>query len=541
LGLDERLAASGRRLALATPHPLATAAGLAAAGRGGNAIDAAVAAAVSLAVVYPHMCSPGGDVIALVAYPDGTVECLNASGAAGVRADAEALRREHGAMPSICPHAVTVPGAVSAWGVLAERAATMRLADLMREAIAQARDGVPVAPGVHRALVANEDLLSIDPGMRAVLFRDGRPLGAGETLRQPALAVTLAEIAEHGWRAFYHGVVARRLVAGLARLGVPLEAADLARHVPELTPPLRGRDGGCEVLTAPPNSQGLVLLEILAALERLPWRRLLGRDAGVLAEVFRLASLDRDRFLADPLRARVPLGDLLGPAHAAGLARAALDRAATGVAGAGSRPAAGPGLPADRRPPGDTVAVVAMDADGWAVSLIQSVFHTFGSGLLEPETGLVLHNRGASFSLDPASPNLIEPGKRPAHTLMPVLLRERGELVGAHGTMGAKAQPQIHSQLLLNLREDRSPADSLAAPRWVVGRLLEAGTSVDQVRAEPGVPAEALESIAAAGFELVRLGDLDEEVGHGQLVRRGAAGELLAATDPRCDGLAAAR
>ncbi len=488
---------------------------------------------MSLAVVYPHMCSAGGDAIALVAYPDGTVECLDASGAAGVRADAEALRREHGTMPAVCPHAVTVPGAVSAWGVLTERAARLQLADLMRDAVEQARDGVPIAPGVHRALLANEDLLGIDPGMRAVLFRDGRPLGAGETLRQPALAATLAEVAEGGWRSFYHGPAARRLVAGLVSLGVPLEAADLARHAPELTAPLRSRHGDREVLTAPPSSQGLLLAEILAARERLPGRRLLGCDAGVLAEVFRLASLDRDRFLADPRRAQVPVAELLSPAHAAELAGAALDRAAAGAA----RPAAldGPG------PSGDTVAVVAMDADGYAVSLIQSVFHAFGSGLLEPETGLVLHNRGACFSLDPASPNLLEPGKRPAHTLMPVLELERGELVGAHGTMGGMAQPQIHTHLLLNLRDGDSPAASLAAPRWVVGRPTDAGASADPVYAEHSVPTEALRSIAAAGFEIVEVDDLSDEVGHGQLVRRGDTGELLAATDPRCDGLAAAR
>jgi gamma-glutamyltranspeptidase len=188
---------------------------------------------------------------------------------------------------------------------------------------------------------------------------------------------------------------------------------------------------------------------------------------------------------------------------------------------------------------GDTVAVVAMDAEGHAVSLIQSVFHAFGSGLLDSETGLILHNRGAFFSLDPAAPNRLEPGKRPAHTLMPVLVRRGGRVVGAHGTMGGKAQPQIHTHLLLNLEAGRSPAAALAAPRWVVGSLLgEEG--VDLALAERGVPSPALDSIATAGLGMVTLGDLDEEVGHGQLVRRGADGELLAATDPRADGEARA-
>jgi gamma-glutamyltranspeptidase len=548
MGLDQsRLAAAGHGIALASPHPLATAAGMAVAERGGNAVDAAVAAAMSLAVVYPHMCSAGGDVIALVASPDGRVECVNASGAAGVRSNAEGLRREHEVMPSSGPHTVTVPGAVSAWGVLSERAGRLSLGELLQPAIAQARDGVPIAPGVHRALRERADLLCLDPGMREVFFCGGAPVGAGEALRQPALAATLAEIADFGWRAFYDGPVARRVCSGMVRLGVPLVPVDLARHAPEVTAPLRARHRAGEILTAPPNSQGLLLAEILAALECLHPPDPLGSDAGALAELFRLVSRDRDRHLGDPRWTDVPVEELLSPAHAKKLAEAAASRAAAGRSpAAGGNPHAvtsssaisvhqAPGA----RAAGDTVAVVAMDADGYAVSLIQSVFHAFGSGLLDPETGLILHNRGAFFSLDPLSPNRLEPGKRPAHTLMPVLVREAGRIAGAHGTMGGKAQPQIHTHLLLNLEAGRSPAEALEAPRWVLGGLVtEEG---DLVLAERSVPAAALDSIATAGLGIMAVADLDEEVGHGQLVRRTPSGELLAATDPRADGQAAAR
>jgi gamma-glutamyltranspeptidase len=548
MGLDQsRLAAAGHDIALASPHPLATAAGIAVAERGGNAVDAAVAAAMSLAVVYPHMCSAGGDVIALVASPDGRVECVNASGAAGVRSNAEGLRREHEVMPSSGPHTVTVPGAVSAWGVLSERAGRLSLGELLQPAIAQARDGVPIAPGVHRALRERADLLCLDPGMREVFFCGGAPVGAGEALRQPALAATLAEIADFGWRAFYDGPVARRVCSGMVRLGVPLVPVDLARHAPEVTAPLRARRRAGEILTAPPNSQGLLLAQILAALECLHPRDPLGSDAGALAELFRLVSRDRDRHLGDPRWTDVPVEELLSPAHAKKLAEAAASRAAAGRSPAsGGNPHAvtsssaisvhqAPGA----RAAGDTVAVVAMDADGYAVSLIQSVFHAFGSGLLDSETGLILHNRGAFFSLDPSSPNRLEPGKRPAHTLMPVLVREAGRIAGAHGTMGGKAQPQIHTHLLLNLEAGRAPAEALEAPRWVLGGLVtEEG---DLVLAERSVPAAALDSIATAGLGIMAVADLDEEVGHGQLVRRTPSGELLAATDPRADGQAAAR
>jgi gamma-glutamyltranspeptidase len=547
MGLDQsRLAAAGHGIALASPHPLATAAGMAIAEQGGNAVDAAVAAAMSLAVVYPHMCSAAGDVIAMVATPDGRVECVNASGAAGVRADADALAREHGMMPSSGPHTVTVPGAVSAWGVLTERAGRLPLGELLEPAVAQARDGVPIAPGVHRALLERADLLSLDPGMREVFFCGGAPVGAGEPLRQPALAATLAEIADFGWRAFYDGPVARRVCSGMVRLGVPLVPVDLARHAPEVTAPLRARHRATEILTAPPNSQGLLLAEILAALERLSLRGPLGSDAGALAELFRLVSRDRDRHLGDPRWTDVPVQELLSPAHARELASSAARRAAAGrsIAAEGAPHAVtsehavvheAPGT----RAAGDTVAVVAMDADGYAVSLIQSLFHAFGSGLLDSETGLIFHNRGAFFSLDPSSPNRLEPGKRPAHTLMPVLAREGERIVGAHGTMGGKAQPQIHTHLLLNLEAGRTPAEALQAPRWVLGGLVtEEG---DLVMAERGVPSAALDSIATAGLGIMAVADLDEEVGHGQLVRRASGGELLAATDPRADGQAAAR
>jgi gamma-glutamyltranspeptidase len=552
MGLDRGgLEATGRRVAIASPHPLATSAGMAVAEQGGNAVDAAVVAAMSLAVVYPHMCSAGGDAIALVASPDGRVECVNASGAVGVRADPSALAREFGGMPPTGPHTVTVPGAVSAWGVLTERSGRLSFGELLQPAIAQARDGVPVAPGVHRALLESSELLALDPGMREVFFCGGAPIGPGEPLRQPALAATLAELADFGWRSFYDGPVARRVASGMVRLGVPLAPVDLARHAAEVTAPLRGRHGGAEVLTAPPNSQGLFLLEILGALERLRLADPLGAGAGVLAQLFRLVSRDRELHLADPRWAEVPVERLLGDAYARELAEAVARYASpdggTTPSGGGSTSPSGPLAVAPAcEPPGglaaagDTVAVVAMDTVGHAVSLIQSLFHAFGSGMLDSETGLILHNRGAFFSLDPAAPNRLEPGKRPAHTLTPVLVRERGQIVGAHGTMGGKAQPQIHTHLLLNLDAGRTPAQALAAPRWVVGSLLTE-QHVDLVLAERRVPSPALDSIATAGLGIVAVGDLDEEVGHGQLVRRTADGELLAATDPRADGEAGAR
>ncbi len=512
--------------AIATPHRVATDAGVAIFRRGGNAIDAALAAASALTVVYPHMCSIGGDIMALVARSDGKMWAVNGSGGALLDCRPEDLRTRSPHMPLVGPEPITVPGAVSAWGSMATLAGTRPLSVAMLAAIDFAEEGVPVAPSVARALADMPELFS-DPGMRSIFTRDGVPLTEGQTLRQPALAASLRTIAQDGVAALYGGEVGDRLVLGLRECGSRLKREDLARHVPEVTTPLAGPYRELEVLTAPPNSQGFVLLEILAALAQLndvpdP----LGDHAPLLAQLCRLASMDRDRYLADPRFADVPVEDLVSEAHG----RELMERARDGlmVSGRSGRSAV---------PKGDTVAVVTADSEGNAASVIQSIFHTFGSGILEPQTGIILHNRGASFDLDPRSPNILAPGKRPLHTLMPVMVRQRDALVSVQGTMGGKAAPQIHLQLLLRMLRSQTPPDALAEPRWVVGGLEESQAR-DVLRVERSAGEPTLERLAGAGMEIELLADRDEEVGHGQLIRRHSDGRLEAGTDPRADGSA---
>jgi gamma-glutamyltranspeptidase/glutathione hydrolase len=389
---------------------------------------------------------------------------------------------------------ITVPGAVGAWETLHGLGARRPWAALLEDAIGAARDGVAIAPSLRVALD------EADPELRGALGVDG------DRLVQPALARTLEALAAGGAAAFYGGAVGAAFVDGLRALGSPLTLDDLAAHETELAAPLAGRLRGEELLTAPPNSQGHVLLEIAAALELLdgPPR------PALLARLFAQASADRDRWLADPRTGRVPLTWLRSPEHAAEL----LDAARR------ARPTAPTG---PRRADGDTVAVVAADADGWAVSLIQSVFWSFGAGIVEPATGILCHNRGASFTLAPGSPNRLAGGRRPLHTLMPLLTRRDGRLSGVHGTMGGHAQPQIHLQLLQRLLDGATPQEAIAAPRFVV-----AGDLV------------AAESPAPAGLAVdVDLGPRSEETGHAQLIRIGADGALVAASDPRADGTAA--
>ncbi len=510
--------------AIATPHWLASEAGAEAYRAGGNAIDAAVAAAATLTVVYPHNCAIGGDIVALVQTPGRGAIVVNGSGAAAAAASAKELRQAHAQMPLAGADPVTVPGAVAAWQTLLSLGGRRPLAGALEAAALHAEEGIPVSGSLAAAIRELRDELAADEGLREIFLVDGAPLPEGALLRQPALARTLLAIAAGGASALYAGAIGGALIARLRSLGSKLTLDDLAAHESELATPLAGGFDGLEVLTAPPNSQGFVLLEILAAIEALNGRAELdGDEAGVLARLFALTAGDRDRHLADPRFAEIPLADLLSATHARDLAREAasarpLDTATKVTAGTG-----------------DTVAVVAADAEGYAVSLIESIFSTFGARILDPATGILCHNRGSSFSLDPASPNVLAGGKRPAHTLMPVILRRDSRVVGVNGTMGGQAQAQIHTHLLLAARSGCSPPVAVRAARWTVGTLEEGGTV--KVVAERDVAARAIASIEAAGFALETGAVLDEQVGHAQAVRLGEGG-FLAGSDPRADGSA---
>jgi gamma-glutamyltranspeptidase len=422
-----RLHASGSHFAIATPHARATVDGMAAFRAGGTAVDAALAASATLAVAYPHMTGIGGDLFALVGRPDGTFVSVNGSGAAPA-IDPAVLRWDGGEMPLTGPLTITVPGAVAAWETLARLGGKLGLADAIEPAIRHARDGVEVPRSLATAIANHEEALRGDAGCEETFLPQGQPLREGEILQQPALARSLEIVAGEGASALYGGDLGLRLVQGLARMGSPLTLGDLAAHRTDVGAPLVGSFGEREALTCPPNSQGFVLLEILAAWERLnldldP----LGPSAAVLAGLFGAASMDRDRFLADPRRADVPVDDLLAEPHLEELCRAVL-----------KEPERPQGIVRRHviHGSGDTVAIVAADAEGWTVSMLQSLFHSFGSGILEPATGILCHNRGSLFSLDPRSPNVIEGGKRPAHTLMPAMVTRAGAVEAVVGTMG---------------------------------------------------------------------------------------------------------
>lgn len=530
---------------IATPHVLASRAGAEVLAAGGSAVDAALAAASVLTVVYPHQCTIGGDAFALVAAPDG-VHAVNGSGRAPQGVDAEALRRAGSSMPVSGALCVTVPGVLSAWQEMASRWGTLPLGRALATAADLAADGVPVAPGLRRDLEAEQELLARDPGSAATFLPGGELLREGQVLRQPQLAATLRTLAQDGVGAFYDGELGASVADFLSAGGSAMTREDLRAHRTETGTAVSTVFAGVEHLSTGWNSQGTFYLEGLAALEVLATRRgapldALGADAGAVARVLSAAASHRDALLGDPDRAGLAVEELLGAEHAARLADWA-DRA-DGADGSGAPfpavRATGAPSTAGRRS-GDTVAVVAADGRGGWVSLIQSAFHAFGAAVVDPVTGVLLHNRGASFSLQPGSPNEVGPRRRPLHTLMPVLTRSGGVVTGAHGTMGGRAQHQIHTHLALRLAAGASVEDAVSAPRWVLGRMEAGSATQDADRSasvEAGVPEPARRALAAAGLPAHELPDHSDAVGHSQLVRSSGGG-TAAATDPRADGAA---
>ena len=498
------------RYAIATPHTAATAAGVAAFEAGGNAVDAALAAACAIAVVYPHMNAVGGDVMALV--HDGEAHAVNGSGRAPAALPP-------GPVPLRGVGAITVPGAVRAWQTLAERWGSVPLSRALLGAAALAHDGVPVAPSLARTAVDCRDVIAADAGLSAVFAPGGRLLAEGDALFQAALGDTLERLAARGAGDLYAGETGAMLAAGLAALGAPLELADLEAHRTGVAPALRHAVGADTYLTMGPNSQGYLLPQIMDVAARTRLRDPLGHGAPLLAGIFTCAAADRDRHLADPAAMRTGVQELLSDAH---LAQMAAD--VTGLVGV---PTAWP------RATGDTIALVAADSR-LRVSLIQSIYYGFGSGVLEPRTGILLHNRGACFSADPDSPNAPAPGKRPLHTLMPLMAERDGSVRWVAGTMGGHAQPQIHAQLLLRRREGAGAQAAVSAPRFIVGEEV------------PGLAISVEEGFDSAwsaftdwGVAPVAIPAGSDLVSHSHAIAIGADGSFDDGSDPRTDGAAA--
>jgi gamma-glutamyltranspeptidase len=506
--------------AVATPHTSATDAAQRVYRDGGSAVDAAIAAAATLTVVYPQNVALGGDLIALVRSPDGVIRCVNASGWAPSTTDAHALRSRHssGHLPFRGVETITVPGGVGGWERMRGLGGRLPWERLLHDAEDAAERGVPVSASLADHIVDPEhaDLFGM-PDFDRVFRPGGQPLHAGESFAQPALAETFRILRREGPESFYEGTLARRTVAFLRSRGSSLAEDDFVEFAPEVTEPVSVTFRGLTVSTSPPNTHGFVLLRALRALDELGSNDPLGDDLGAVMRIFHHANGLRSKYLADPRRSIVDVGELV---HADLLATSAL-----GAVPERTAPV----------PHGDTVGISTADSDGYAVSLIQSVYGGFGSGIIDPETGVLFQNRGTSFSLDESSPNVIGPRKRPAHTLMPTMTTQGSSVRHILSTMGGQGQPQIIAQLLLRILSGVGPDIAVAAPRAIVGVQFDSNTD-ESVSVEPGMSAPACASLERSGLNVRHVPAFTEAMGQSNVVVVGDDGSMTATSDPRSDG-----
>ncbi len=510
----------------ATSMPAATLTALDVLRSGGNALDAAIAAVAVLGVIEPQSTGIGGDCFCLYAPAGGgKVVALNGSGRAPAAADIDFFERQNlTTLPDHSPHAVTIPGAVAAWEKLLAAHGRKGLDELLRPAIRFAEEGHPVAPRVA-ADWADAAAKLRTTGASAFL-PDGAAPAPGTLFRQPALAASLRAIARHGAGAFYEGEIAADMVATLRAHGGRHEMSDFAAGLagPEFVTPIHAAWRGFEIWQCPPNGSGLLVLMLMGLLDGFapaPEGPLGLARVHRHAEAARLVYRDRDAFLADPAEADVPVAHLTSADYLAGL-RALIDpaRAMAHLPAAGETE-----LP--RHP--DTVYLSVVDRDGNACSLINSLYQSFGSGILAAKSGVMLHNRGLGFRLQRGHPNGIAPGKRPMHTIIPGMLTRDGAAVMPFGVMGGHFQPMGQSLLLSNLFDyglDLQEALDLARFFPQAGNL----------ELERGIPDSLATRLAALGHLPTRI---ERPLGGGQAIMIDRArGVLIGASDPRKDGLA---
>ncbi|HEX7172829.1 MAG TPA: gamma-glutamyltransferase family protein [Candidatus Limnocylindria bacterium] len=512
---------------VATPHPVATAAGVEALRAGGTAVDAAVAANAMLAVVYCNACGLGGDAFALVWDPAGRrLHGFNGSGRSPAGLSIDAVRGlGHASMPQRGPLSIDVPGAVDAWAQLLERFGRRSLADALLPAARTADEGYALTAINVRSIRAA--LPTFDADARAVFEPAGGP---GDRFRQPLLAATLRAVADGGRDAYYAGSIGAEIARAVQAAGGVLDASDLAAHRGDWVEPISTDYHGVEVATTPPNSQGITALLALNVLSTLDWPMGAPMSAGRIhaqVEAMKAAWSERDRCVADPDRGLADPAELLLEEHAAWLA---------------SRlsPAEARRYTPTNPPGGGTVYLCAADADGMLVSLIESNYMGFGSGIMGGTTGIMLQNRGAYFSLDPSHPNALAPGARTLHTLMPGMLLRDGAADVAFGAMGGDGQPQTMVQLVTGLQDDGlDPQAVIDRPRWVA-QTTGPGEPLGPLAIESdGADPVTVEALRALGHDIELVEPKSPLMGWAQMIRRLPDGSYEGGSDPRADSVAA--
>ncbi len=500
---------------IATPHYLASAAGAAVLARGGNAIDAIIGANLALGVVAPYYCGYGGDIFAIVW--DGELHGYLGSGRSPAAATLAAVHDALGESPLLIgPHSVTVPGAVAGWFDLLARFGTMSFGELAADAIRFARDGFSVTPLAAAAAQGYSKLYRRFPEWQAVYGH----LDVGSVLTQEPLARLIELLAADGPAAYYRGPVADDVVAALGGYGGLMQTTDLDAHVGSWNAPLHAPYRDVMVAELPPPTQGAAVLEILRILDGYELASMTPTDrAHVIIEAVKIGLRDRDDHISDPDSMHIGATDLLADDWVADRRdQIDLTRASTPTPGHPQR--------------GGTAYLCAADGNGLMVSLIQSNFTGFGSGVHVPEWGINLNNRGSSFVLDPAHVNAMAPSKLPMHTLIPAMVLREGTPSVVFGSMGGDAQAQVHAQVLTSMIDDGTdPQAAIDAPRWRVEPWDW------RLRVEASYDSSVCADLSARGHQLVEVADLDSGMGHAHAIGVGPHGYRVA-TDPRAEGAA---
>ncbi|KDE37315.1 gamma-glutamyltransferase [Kosakonia radicincitans UMEnt01/12] len=512
------------------PHHLASQSALSVLREGGSAIEAMVAAAATIAVVYPHMNSLGGDGFWLIVPPEGEPIAIDASGAAGSLATLAAYS-DLATIPHRGPRAaLTVAGTVSGWDEalkvsLEITGKALPLPRLLADAIDYAQHGTPVTLSQATATADKLAELRDLPGFADTYLHNGQPPKAGSRFRQPALAATLQHLAEEGLESFYRGPLAGRLARGMAQYGLPVTLEDLQQHHARRTTPLHLQHSQGDVWNLAPPTQGLVSLAILGITDRLAMEN--ADDAATvhrIVEATKLAFGLRDAHITDPRHLKTDIQSLLAASELQALANRVDEKQAVPW-GAG-------------KGPGDTVWMGVMDNSGLAVSFIQSIYHEFGSGVVLPDTGIVWQNRGASFSLNPDHLLALAPGKQPFHTLNPAAARLHDGRVMVYGSMGGDGQPQTQAAIFTRYVMQGVPLqESISRPRWLLGRTW--GQTSDSLKLEGRFLPETIARLRASGHDVDVLADFTEAMGHAGAIVRHPDGLFEGAFDPRSNGSAA--
>jgi gamma-glutamyltranspeptidase / glutathione hydrolase len=530
--LPGRSIVSSRDGVVATSQPLASSIGARVLERGGSAVDAAIAANAAVGVTEPTGSGLGGDLFVLFhEAATGRLHGLNASGWAPAALSAGRLRAGGlERMPERGAHSVTVPGVVAGWTALHERFGRLPLAGLLAPAIAQAEAGFPVAEVTAGLWAGSVEMLAAEPeSARTFLLEGGRAPRPGETFRNPALARSLRRIADHGGAGFYRGETADAIVRALRERGGAMDAVDLAEFEPEWVEPITAEYRGWTVAEIPPQGQGIAALMMLQLMERHPlgeWGLHSADALHLMIEAKKVGYADMLRYTADPRFARVPTAELLSPVLAAGRAARIDPRRAAGDV----RPSRITGYTDAHA---DTIYLCAADREGNVASLIQSNYMGFGSGIVPEGAGFMLQNRGSLFSLEPGSPNVLEPRKRPLHTIIPGFM-QRGEVRIGFGIMGGWNQAQAHAQFVSNVVDHGLTVQQALE----AGRFTKPTFAGYDVLVESLVPEAARAELEARGHELTVHPPRTAHFGFGQAVMVDAAGVAHGASDPRHDGAA---